>query len=467
MPNRVSVGVFGLGACLVGSGLAMAAPQGIETTQPPGGVAEPSGPVAVGQEAYVYGYPMMLVDATKQSVFKGITNRFGYLATVPSAGDRAVIRPNVDTLYTQAFLDLTAEPVVIHMPDTRGRYDVMQMMDANTNVFASPGKRTTGTGAHDFVVVGPGWKQKVQLTTGMAEIDSPTNSVWIINRTQVNDAKDVPAVNALQRQFSIAPLSEWPAGAINATPLKADLQPALTPPVQVQAMNAPAYFDKLAILLRDNPPPAADGQVLQRFATIGLAPGKAFNPSPDMALALERAKNTSLLAISDNAARLGHEVNGWRILDKDVGTYGTNYMDRAAVAAYGLGANLPADAVYPGATVDGAGQPLTAEKAYVLHFAKDQLPPVNAFWSLTMYDHDGYFVPNALNRYAARDSRLKKNADGSVDIYIQTGSPGKDREANWLPAPKGGPFTLLLRMYWPKQAVLDGTYEVPGVQATR
>ncbi len=156
--------------------------------------------------------------------------------------------------------------------------------------------------------------------------------------------------------------------------------------------------------------------------------------------------------------------NGWRVLTKGIGTYGTDYMQRAAVAAFGLGANLPADAVYPSATGSTPrGQPLKGDKAYVLHFAKDQMPPVNAFWSLTMYDKDGYFVPNSLQRFAARDSRLKKNSDGSVDIYLQPDSPGKAREANWLPSPKDEPFTLLLRLYWPKEPVLDGSYKPPGV----
>jgi hypothetical protein len=342
----------------------------------------------------------------------------------------------------------------------------MEVMDANTNVFAAPGKRTTGTGSHDYLVVGPDWKQNVQLLAGMNRIDAPTNMVWVLNRTQVDGPKDAAAVNAIQRQFSIAPWSEWPNGAVAAQPEKAgELQAHETPPERVRAMQAPAYFDRLAVLLHDNPPPATDSDVLNRFATIGLVPGKTFNPSPDMALAVERAKDNAILAIDDNAEHLGKVVNGWHILNEGVGRYGRNFMGRAAVAAYGLGANLPEDAVYPGTRVDAAGKPLTADKKYVLHFAKDQLPPVNAFWSLTMYDQAGYFVPNSLDRYAARDSQLAKNPDGSVDIYLQSASPGKEHEANWLPAPKKGPFSLLLRMYWPKQPVLDGSYQPPGVQA--
>jgi hypothetical protein len=461
MAHRAALGGVVAGACLIG-GLAAATPQSKETARQPDAPAETS-PLAVGEDAYVYGYPMMVLDQTRQATAKGVTNRFGYLPAPPPATDKAVVRPNVDTLYAMAFLDLTAEPVVVHVPDTHGRYYVMEMLDANTNVFAAPGKRTTGTAAHDFVVIGPGWRRSVPLAIGMTTIRSPTNAVWVLNRTQLDGDKDIAAVNDLQKQLAITPLSEWPKGAIAATPMDAGLRASKTPPEVVESMDAPAYFNKLAILLADNPPPPADAAIAHRFATIGLAPGKAFNPSPDLALVLEKAKDRALESIRGKTATLGDEVNGWRILTKGVGTYGTDYLQRAAVTQFGLGANLPQDAVYPSALVDAAGEPLEGDKPYVLHFDKDQLPPVNAFWSLTMYDKDGYFVPNPLQRYAARDSRLEKNPDGSVDIYLQADSPGKAREANWLPAPKDAPFTLLLRMYWPKQPVIDGSYRPPGV----
>jgi hypothetical protein len=156
---------------------------------------------------------------------------------------------------------------------------------------------------------------------------------------------------------------------------------------------------------------------------------------------------------------------GWRVLEHGVGVYGADYLQRAAVAERLLGANLPEDAVYPSANVDESGQPLSGGKAYTLHFEKDQLPPVNAFWSITLYDKDGFFVPNALERYAVRGESLKRNSDGSVDVYVQADRPSKDHEPNWLPAPKNGPFNLLLRMYWPKPSVLDGAYEPPPVRA--
>jgi hypothetical protein len=303
----------------------------------------------------------------------------------------------------------------------------------------------------------------VQLTAGMAAIHCPTNLAWVINRTQLEGDKDIAAVNDIQQHIAIAPLSEWPKGATKATPVKRVESAGSTPPAEVESMDAPSYFNKMAILLRDNPPPAAEAGILKRLATIGLIAGQPFNPSPDLALTLGRARQRALRSIREKVPTLGEGINGWRVMIRDVGTYGTDYLQRAAVAQYALGANLPADAVYPSAAVDASGQPLKGDKPYVLHFDKDQLPPVDAFWSLTMYDADGYFVPNPLQRYAARDSRLKMNSDGGVDIYLQPDSPGKDREANWLPAPRDAPFTLLLRMYWPKPSVLDGSYRPPGV----
>jgi hypothetical protein len=444
---------LGLAACFLG-GLAIAAPQGKLSTR-----ADDA--LGVAEDAYVFGYPIMLVDRTKAAI--NAVNRLVYLPSPPPPTLKTVVRPNVDTLYATGFLDLSREPVVVHKPDTHGRYDVMQIMDANTNVFASPGARTTGTDAQDFVLVGPGWRKPVKLGPDMTEIRSPTNMVWILHRTQLDGEADIPAVNDLQRQLAVAPLSQWPTGAVAATPMPAESS-GEAPPAQVKGMDAPAYFARLATLLHDNPPPPAAGPAMKRFATIGLVPGKASKPSPELGATLETAKTAALEKIADKTAHLGEVVNGWRTITQGVGTYGTDYLQRAAVAEYGLGANLPADAVYPATNVDETGHPLLGDKRYVLHFDKGETPQVNAFWSLTLYDKGGYFVPNPLNRFAVRDSRLKTNADGSLDIYLQSDSPGKDHDANWLPTPTSGPFTLLLRMYWPKPSVLDGSYRPPGIR---
>ncbi|HKQ71989.1 MAG TPA: DUF1254 domain-containing protein [Polyangiaceae bacterium] len=417
------------------------------------------------ENAYIYGYPMMVLDMTKQVTGKGVTNHLAYLPKPPDATFKDVVRPNVDTLYTTAFLDLTAEPVLFHMPDTRGRYYVSQLLDANTNVFSAPGKRTTGTGAKDFAIVGPGWKGT--LPNGVTRIDSPTNDAWLLSRIQVNGEKDAAAVNALQREQKMAPLSEWPARAIAAEPVQPAPAPKTSPEQQVEAMEANDYFNKLAMLMRANPPAAADAPTTQQFAKIGLVPGLPFRPNDDVTDVLDKAKTHALSTIKAKAAQLGTEQNGWRWVTSDVGTYGTDYTQRAAVTYFGLGANLPEDAVYPSVAQDSNGEALDGTKHYLLHFDRDKIPPVKAFWSVTAYDKDGFLIANSINRFAARDSELKKNPDGSVDILLQADSPGADRQANWLPVAKGRPFNLLLRMYWPDKVVVDGKYTPPAVRVAQ
>ncbi len=452
-PVAVAVSAALLGAALVASS------QAKETAQQP--VAGEK--AAVGEQAYVYGYPLLVVDATKEDLFKGVTNHFVYMPGPPPPDDKSVVRPNADTLYTTAMLDLSSQPVVVHVPESRDRYYVVEMMDAYTSVFASPGTRTSGAGPHDYLLVGPRWSQPLQPTAGMTVLHAPTSEVWIIARTQLNGPGDIPAVNAIQRQFAISTWSDWPKGAVAATPVPELPRGGKTPPERVRALDAPTFFNRLALLMRDNPPSPPDAALLERFLGIGLVPGHPFNPSPNLSLTLQKAEDRAYASIDEKAKDLGEVVNGWHVVRKGIGTYGTDYLQRAAVTEFGLGANLPDDAIYPSASADAGGQPLDGHKPYRLHFDNGQLPPVNAFWSLTMYDKDGYFVPNALHRYAARDSLLKKNPDGSVDIYVQADSPGKDCEANWLPAPKDAPFTVLLRMYWPKESVLHGAWEPPGL----
>jgi hypothetical protein len=461
--QRRVVTAAGIGACVL-IGLAATNSRGTESKAPAvrhGGDESP-GAEAAAEDAYIYGYPLVVLDKTKRVVGGGVTNRLEYLPRPPGPEDKLVVRPNVDTLYTTGFLDLTAEPVVIHVPDTHGRYYVMQMLDAYTNVFAAPGKRTTGTDAHDFAVVGPDWKG--DLPGALTRIDSPTNSAWVLSRVQLNGANDVPAVVDLSRQYAVAPLSQWPTNAVAAVqkpPMKTESVP---PGRQVDEMSADAFFHQLATLLRANAPPQRDADALARFAGVGLVPGRPFAPPSQVSSILEQAKTRALARIREKSRHMSERMNGWQVTLRNIGAYGTDYDQRAAAAYAGLGANLPADSVYPMTEVDGAGQPLDGDRRYVLHFGRDELPPVNAFWSVTLYDKNGWFVPNTSQRFAARDQQLTKNPDGSTDIYLQASAPDREHRENWLPTPKSGPFNLLLRMYWPKQAVLDGTYAPPSVQ---
>ena len=431
-----------------------------------------------GVQAVVYGLPLVMMDLTMRNATNVVrphgmaapVNQFAHTPIFPDASFKQVVRANVDTLYSSAFLDLTKEPLVLSVPDTHGRYYLLPLFDAWTNVFASPGTRTTGSGARDFVIVGPDWKGT--LPAGLQPLHSPTNVVWILGRTQTNGPADYAAVHAVQQGYKLVPLSAFgkpytaPEGSVDAS------RDAKTPPVdKLKAMSAATYFDTLARLMKTNPPPAADAPMLAKLATIGIVPGQRFDPSrldPEVAAALERSLSVALHKLQPGPQQRGKSVNGWYFAGMNLGNFGTDYGTRGLIALIAFGANLPADAFYPTSFVDADGQPYQAANRYLLHFDKGQLPPVNAFWSVTLYDPDSFFVDNAIHRYAISSwMPLVQNGDGSVDLYVQHESPGKDREANWLPAPAGGGFNLTMRMYWPKDkgpSILDGTWKPPGVR---
>ena len=433
--------------------------------------------LAAGVEAVAYGFPLVIMDATRRKItnvaapgaFAAPMNQFANVPEFPDASFRDVVRANVDTLYSSAFLDVSKEPIVMSVPDVHGRYYLMPMLDAWTNIFASPGKRTTGTKAGNFAITGPGWSGT--LPKGVQELKSPTSMVWIIGRTQTNGPKDYAAVRAIQKQLKLVPLSAFgkrytaPAGQVDPT---IDMKKA--PVEAVAAMGTTVYFNVMAALLKDNPPPAADAPVLEKLAKLGIVPGEKFDPSkldPAVARGLDQALPEALAKLTAASKETGAPVNGWRTPPMKLGNYGTEYGLRAVIALVGLGANLPADAVYPSAFVDGDGKDLDGANRYVLHFDKGQEPPVQAFWSVTMYNPESFFVANSLNRYALSSwMPFKRNADGSLDLYIQKDSPGKDKEANWLPAPAGG-FNLTLRMYWPTDkapSIIDGSWKPPGIK---
>jgi DNA sulfur modification protein DndE len=427
-------------------------------------------------EAVIYGLPLVMMDLTQKRNINvkrphGIAapiNQFGHAPIFPPASFKDVVRANVDTLYSSAFLDLSSEPQILSVPDTGGRYYVMPMLDAWTNVFATPGARTTGTKSADFVITGPGWTGK--LPEGMQEIKSPTNTVWVLGRTQTNGPGDYPAVHAIQAGFRLSPLSRFGGSWVSAegdVDLNADMK---TPPVkQLEKMSGIEYFGTLARLLAANPPPVRDAPILGRLASIGVVPGQPFEPTKlnsTVAKELEGVVPRALAKLQGEAKSMGAAVNGWRIPKKNIAAFGTDYDTRAFIALIALGANLPEDALYPTTFVDGQGHLLNGGNRYVLHFDAGLTPPVNTFWSVTMYDQDSFFVENPIHRYAISSwMPLKRNADGSLDIYIQHESPGADEEGNWLPAPEGA-FNLTLRMYWPKAekpSILDGTWTPPSV----
>ena len=422
----------------------------------------------LGVQAYLFGYPLILTDITRNaSVQRTGINRFTHARTFVTADFRRVVRPNVDTLYSTALLDLSSEPLVLSVPDTAGRYYIMQMSDAWTETFATPGKRTTGTTARQFVIVGPDWQGS--LPSDIEVIRATTNRVWISGRTQTNGVDDYENVHAIQRGYRLAALSAWGKPEQAGVPAPASPAAAVEtpPPVQVARMDAATFFAAFAALLKDNPPHPEDAPLVSELTTIGIERGKAFaltQLAPQAVRGLERAVRDARqqIALPDGEGLTTR--NGWTMNMGHMGRYGTAYLERARTARFGLGALPPEEALYPSTAVDGSGQWLNGINRYVLHFGKDDLPPVQAFWSVTLYDAQGYFWGNPLMRYALGDrDKMRYNHDGSLDIYIQHDTPGKEMASNWLPSPQGI-FTLTLRLYWPRPEVLSGRWLPPAVQ---
>lgn len=418
-------------------------------------------------EAFVYFYPLVTMDITRQQTINrtgigaGPPNQFNHIRQYPDADFRAVVRPNFDTLYSSAWLDLTHGPVLLEVPDTDDRYFMLPMIDMWTDVFANPGKRTSGTGAQKYLIVGPG---KVGLLPqDVPVINAPTPYVWIIGRTQTNGPADYDAVHAVQDGYTLTPLVAPPA------PFTIDESYDVTtePLRKVNAMGAAEFLSYASNLLAVNPPHATDFSILARLANVGIEVGKQFDAqrfSADQIAEIEAGKQDALAAISSAAPTMGNIVDGWMSLIEGMGVYGNSYLRRAVITLVGLGANPPEDAVYPLLISDADGQPLAGENNYVIHFDADKLPPVDAFWSVTMYDAEGYQTANELNRFAIGDrDALQYNADGSLDLYIQHANPGPERQSNWLPAPLGT-LGVTMRLYAPRRAVIDGKWRPPAVR---
>jgi hypothetical protein len=434
----------------------------------------PADAKAIGIEAYIYGYPLVTMEITRRvmtNVAKpeakfAPVGQFAKIRNYPTPDDKEVTAPNADTLYTLAWLDLAKEPWILSLPDASERYYLFPMLDGWTEVFQVPGKRTTGTKAQKYIITGPNWKG--QLPEGIAEFKSPTSMTWILGRIYCSGtAEDYKAVHAMQDAITLVPLSSYgkpftpPLGIVDPT---IDMKTPVRE--QVNRMDVGNYFKLLAKLMKENPPSKEDAPMVAKMAKIGLVPGEAFDINKldsDAAEALRDVPKVAFEKIMAHFKDAGKMENGWTFSLK-TGIYGTDYLQRAFITAIGLGANRPQDAVYPTSEVDADGKPYDGAKKYVMHFDKGQTPPADGFWSLTMYDGNYFFVPNPLNRYTLSSrTKFKTNEDGSIDLYIQKESPGKEKESNWLPSP-AGKFILMLRLYWPKESMLDGDWKIPAVK---
>ncbi|MET8429923.1 DUF1254 domain-containing protein [Nocardia sp. NPDC004860] len=422
-----------------------------------------SDPKSIATDAYIFGYPLVLMDATRATAAP--TNTLLRFDKTPSPDDKTVVTPNVDTLYSQAWLDLRAEPMVLQIPVMPDRYWLAQMMDAWTNTVHNPSSvrpQVSGggqSGPFTYAVTGPGWNG--QLPDGLTRLDMPTGTTWIIIRFALNSPEDHDAVVALQNQIKLMPLSAWTANPDTPTPNGAPGSMSDSPAKQVQNMDGAAFFAKLNELMAADAPAPADADALARFAGLGIKPGGSVTGID--ADTLNSAVRDAQQRIHDYKNPSAKDVNGWSYAT-NLGTYGTDYPLRANTALTALGANLPADAIYPmmgNVPADSGGAPRT----YRCHFPAGQLPPADAFWSLTAYTADHFLVSNPDNIYSVgHQPAVTPNPDGSVDLVLQAAKPGPEvPQGNWLPIPSSGTFDLAMRLYAPRDDAANGSWQPPAL----
>ena len=467
--RSVAVGGMGLLAATAASRAALAEGSFL-------GVEEGLEEFWLATDAYIYGYPLVTMEMTRRALTnvaapegtKAPMGQFIKMREYPNSSFRDVTAPNADTLYTTSFFDVGKEPWVLSIPDMKDRYFLMPMLDGWTNVFQVPGKRTTGTGAQTYAITGPGWKGT--LPAGVKEYKSPTSMVWLLGRIYCTGTpEDYAAVHKLQDEFKLVPLSAY-GKPYTPPPGKVDPSFDMKTPVreQVNRMDAVEYFTLLCDLMKTNPPAEVDAPYLARFARLGIVPGQSFDASKLKADFVKRIPHVGFdrIMLQFKINKAVRNENGWAFTTK-TGIYGTDYLMRGLITAIGLGANRPQDAVYPTSRADAEHRKYSGAHKYVMNFPKGHLPPVEGFWSLTMYDSEYFFVKNPIDRYSVSPRQnLQSNPDGSTDLYIQKDSPGKDKESNWLPAPSGD-FILMLRMYWPNEtdpSIINDTWAPPAVR---
>jgi hypothetical protein len=406
------------------------------------------------REAYIYCLPLIEMAAARHRMLNeagdgqpaGI-NAFKPTRQLVGAKNRTITTPNNDTLYSSAWLDLTKGPATLTIPPSGDRYVSVAVLNMFSDNDAILGTRTTGNGGGRYTLVGPG-----QPGSGPNVVRVATPHAWVLARILNDGPADLAAGHKLQDQFKLT-------GPVGVEP----------PPYATRQSSWRDYFASAQRLLVSDPPPAFDGVALQRLAAIGVRPGGGFDPAKlDAAAAREIEAGVAEAIPSALRASAPTVAQGWTYPRGDIGYFGQDYAFRAAVALGGLAALTPPEAMYMRAVGDkGPGSPLNGD--YRLSFAAGQLPPVYSFWSLTMYEatSDGQFflAENALNRYSIGDRTpgLKKNADGSLDLWIGRSDPGGDKAANWLPAPAKGPFTVSLRAYLPKPELMDGRWRAPAL----
>jgi hypothetical protein len=403
-------------------------------------------------------------------------NCYHHARQLLGAGKSRVVTPNNDTLYSTAWLNLTGEALVLSVPDTAGRYYVLGLLDFFTNPFAHIGRRTTGTDAGRFLVTGPQWRGTVP--DGMSHVPSPTNWVWLIGRILIDGPAEIPTVTALQDAFTIHPLSVWRAGTAAQAAYQGERFDCRFDVDTTQVLSTPHFVRTVNRALAENPPPRREQELVDQFRRIGIGAGLETTvldalPAPERR-GVERAIENLPASLRDAAgksmsgpgAKPG-ESGSWNRPEILGPSFGEDYLRRAIVAQKYIGALASVEAMYPMADTDSAGRPLAGSRRYRMHFAAGQLPPVDAFWSMTMYSAADYMlVQNSINRYAIGDrtAGLKYDADGGLTIWIAHAPPTPDRVCNWLPAPPDR-FYLTFRAYQPRDEFLNGSYRLPAIES--
>ncbi len=438
---------------------------------------DPASAFEMGRQAYEYGLPLLEFERVRREETSvrcpdhegnAPVNTFSHVNRFPDASFRDVVAPNTDTLYSIAQLDLGKGPLVLSHPAMGRRYFSFAMLDPFTNVVATPGAREDGRAAGRILVRWAGKPGNAKRSRFTRVVTSQYRHLWVIGRTLASTKADQRRAYRTMRTYALTRVN----GTVLRPPSRCRTALAEEPKNYPVPTSGPAFLDLLGRALAHNPPPRRDRPILRRLRAYGVGPGL----SPERA-GLDPATRAALYAGATAAAQtlrstgkgellVGAATNeGWYEPQANIGRYGTDYHFRALIAVFGLGANTREEATYPTGITDSAGTPLAGGNDYRLTFPPGQAPPARYFWSLTMYDADGYLVPNPANRYSVGPSHppFVTQRDGSVVLAIQHQRPD-DPTVNWLPAPASGQFRLNLRLYGPRGRVLDGSWSAPGVQ---
>lgn len=422
----------------------------------------------LAKQAYIYGYAPVYMERQRRNMVsvdadmgdgRAPQGTFSNVRALGTPALKTIVMPNNDTLYSSAWIDLSKGPYLLTVPDLGSRYFTFQMMDAFSNTFDYVGSRATGSKGGKFLIAGLDWKGTPP--DGVTKVFvAPTSMIWIAARFGVKNEADLAAAHKAQDSIALTPLDAKPAAPSN---------PAFVPLPAPEKFTTTQFFTMLGDVLKAYPTPAAARPLVDSLAAIGLTAENGFDPSklsPDLLAAIDAGAKEGFAAIE--AAKLGDNANGWDFSMKN-GRFGEDYLVRSAVAFRSLAGNAPEEAIYFNADKDASGAPLDGSKRYTMRFEKGQLPPVNAFWSLTMYDGKTFFmIDNPIKRYSigSQTPGLKFAPDGSLTLLVQHESPGKASEANWLPAPAGS-FDVHLRTYGPSKPLLDGSYKLPPLNTVK